>query len=169
MEFGAALTRKRQAHRKRLQQKPLNPGVRSQVASHHACFRPNRRESSVFGRPPVEQGQNAGPPSQCGAVGGNPRHSSPVHRIATSICPLAEPTVTPKTPPGASGGLGSGHSIPIGDGAVGPSRSGFVLHLCIRKADEAGVRPRSVTALRIQDSAEDATGKVEPPECPVLT
>ncbi|MGO9597350.1 MAG: hypothetical protein ACLP7Q_04950, partial [Isosphaeraceae bacterium] len=36
---GVALTRKRQAHRKRLQQKPLNPGVRSQVASHHACFR----------------------------------------------------------------------------------------------------------------------------------
>ena len=28
-------------------------------------------------------------------------------------------------------------------GAVGPPRSGFVLRLCIRKADGAGVRPRS--------------------------
>src|SRR5512135_1007053 len=29
------------------------------------------------------------------------------------------------------------HSIPIGEGAVGPPRSGFVLRLCIRKADGA--------------------------------
>ncbi len=33
--------------------------------------------------------------------------------------------------------MGSGHSIPIGEGEVGPPRSGFVLRLCIRKADEA--------------------------------
>src|SRR4051812_6319042 len=33
--------------------------------------------------------------------------------------------------------MGPGHSIPIGDGEVGPPRSGFVLRLCIRKADEA--------------------------------
>src|SRR5262249_18990913 len=35
------------------------------------------------------------------------------------------------------GSLESGHSIPIGEPAVGPPRSGFVLRLCIRKADEA--------------------------------
>jgi hypothetical protein len=33
--------------------------------------------------------------------------------------------------------MGSGHSIPIGEGEIGPPRSGFVLRLCIRKADEA--------------------------------
>ena len=33
--------------------------------------------------------------------------------------------------------MGPGHSIPIGEGEVGPPRSGFVLRLCIRKADEA--------------------------------
>jgi hypothetical protein len=35
--------------------------------------------------------------------------------------------------------MGSGHSIPIGEGEgeVGPPRSGFVLRLCIRMADEA--------------------------------
>jgi hypothetical protein len=61
-----------------------------------------------------------------------------------------------KGPCGASRGLQSGHTIPIGFGAVGAPRSGIVLHNCIRKADEAGMRPRSVTALRIQDSADDA-------------
>ena len=35
-----ALTRKRQAHRKCLRQKPLNRGATSQAASHHAWFRP---------------------------------------------------------------------------------------------------------------------------------
>src|SRR5271157_2003117 len=39
MEFGEALTRKRQAPRKCLRQKPLNRGVTSQAASHHAWFR----------------------------------------------------------------------------------------------------------------------------------
>jgi hypothetical protein len=33
--------------------------------------------------------------------------------------------------------MGPGHSIPIGEGEVGPPQSGFVLRLCIRKADEA--------------------------------
>jgi hypothetical protein len=33
--------------------------------------------------------------------------------------------------------MGSGDSIPRGEPAVGPPRSGFVLRLCIRKADEA--------------------------------
>ncbi len=32
---------------------------------------PNRRGSSVLGRPPVEQRQNAGPPTRGGASGGN--------------------------------------------------------------------------------------------------
>jgi hypothetical protein len=33
--------------------------------------------------------------------------------------------------------MGPGHPIPIGEGEVGPPRSGFVLRLCIRKADGA--------------------------------
>ena len=33
--------------------------------------------------------------------------------------------------------MGWGHSIPIGEGEIGPPRSGFVHRLCIRKADEA--------------------------------
>lgn len=33
--------------------------------------------------------------------------------------------------------MGRGHPIPIGEGEIGPPRSGFVLRLCIRKADEA--------------------------------
>ena len=38
--------------------------------------------------------------------------------------------------------MGSGHSIPIGEGEVGPPRSGFVLRLCIRKAVvERGLTP----------------------------
>ena len=69
--------------------------------------------------------------------GGNPWGSSPAHLIVTLPRPCEAPSVTPKTPPGASRGLGSRHSIPRGDGAVGPPRSGFVLRLCIRKADEA--------------------------------
>ena len=32
---------------------------------------------------------------------------------------------------------GWGDSIPIAEGEIGPPRSGFVLRLCIRKADEA--------------------------------
>src|SRR5262245_17780421 len=61
-----------------------------------------------------------------------------VDSIARSPHPRAEPSVTPETPPGGSRGVGSGHSIPIGQPEVGPPRSGFVLRLCIRKADEAG-------------------------------
>src|SRR5262245_45392154 len=76
-----------------------------------------------------------------------------------------DPSVTPETPPGASGGLGSSHSNSIGQGAVGPPRSGFVLRLCIRKADGPGVRPRSATALRIQDSAESAHLNRRSPKC----
>jgi hypothetical protein len=51
--------------------------------------------------------------------------------------PRAERSVTPKAPSGGCRDLGSGDSIPIGEGAVGPPRSGFVLRLCIRKADGA--------------------------------
>ena len=85
---------------------------------------------------------------------GTPRLAAPADSITTSTHPREGPCVRPKGPSGASRGLESGHSIPIGDRAVGPPRSGFVLRLCIRKADEAGVRPCSATALRIQDSAE---------------
>ena len=53
-------------------------------------------------------------------------------------------TLRPKTDPSGlktllriTRGLGSGHSISIGEPAIGPPRSGFVLRLCIRKADEA--------------------------------
>ncbi len=68
---------------------------------------------------------------------GTPRAVAPTHGIATSTCPRADRSVRPKSPPVASGGLGSGHSIPIGEPAVGPPRSGFVLRGCIRKADGA--------------------------------
>ena len=50
---------------------------------------------------------------------GNPWGSSPAHRMATSRCPHEDPSVPPKTPPGASGGPGSSHSFAIGDVAVG--------------------------------------------------
>ena len=60
-----------------------------------------------------------------------------VDSIARSPHPRAEPSVAPETPPGGSRDMGSGHSIPIGEPEVGPPRSGFVLRLCIRKADEA--------------------------------
>ena len=70
---------------------------------------------------------------------GTPRVSSPVHGIAILPCPSEDPSVRPKTSSGASRDLGSSHSISIVDGAVGPPRSGFVLRLCIRKADEACV------------------------------
>jgi hypothetical protein len=73
--------------------------------------------------------------------------AAPAHRIATSICPREDPSVTPKTPPGASRGLGSGHSIPIGEPAVGPPRSGFVLRACIRKAGGACVEAALVDGL----------------------
>jgi len=71
---------------------------------------------------------------------GTPRGSSPAHRIATVPRPCRDPSVRPKTPPGASGDPGSSHSISIGRGAVGPPRSGFVLRVCIRKADGARVK-----------------------------
>src|SRR5262245_35618871 len=61
--------------------------------------------------------------------------------IATSIYPREDPSATPRTHAGASRSLGSSHSISIGQGAVGPPRSGFVLRLCIRKADEARGEP----------------------------
>jgi hypothetical protein len=70
---------------------------------------------------------------------GIPRVSSPVHGIARLSRPSEDPSVRPKTSPGASRDLWSCHSISIGDGAVGPPRSGFVLRLCIRKADEVCV------------------------------
>ena len=68
---------------------------------------------------------------------GTPRVSSLVHGIASLPRPSEDPSVRPKTSPGASRDLESSHSISIGDGAVGPPRSGFVLRLCIRKADGA--------------------------------
>src|SRR5208337_720902 len=48
MEFGEALTRKRQAPRKCLRQMPLNRGVTSQAASHHAWFRSRPVAVSAF-------------------------------------------------------------------------------------------------------------------------
>jgi hypothetical protein len=66
-----------------------------------------------------------------------PRAVAPTHGIATPTCPRADRSVWPKSPPVASGGLESGYSIPISEGAVGPPRSGFVLRGCIRKADGA--------------------------------
>ena len=60
-----------------------------------------------------------------------------VDSIALSLHARTDRSVTPKTAPGGSRGLRSGDTIPIGEPAVGPPRSGFVLRLCIRKADEA--------------------------------
>ena len=71
---------------------------------------------------------------------GTPRVSSLVHGIASLPRPSEDPSVRPKTSPGASRDLESSHSISIGDGAVGPPRSGFVLRVCIRKADQACVK-----------------------------
>ena len=71
---------------------------------------------------------------------GTPRVSSPLHGIARLPRPSEDPSVRPNTSPGASRDLGSSHSISIGDGAVGPPRSGFVLRVCIRKADQACVK-----------------------------
>ena len=68
---------------------------------------------------------------------GTPRAVAQADDIVTSPHPRADPYARPKSPPGASTGLGSGHSISIGEGAVGPPRSGFVLRGCIRKADRA--------------------------------
>ena len=68
---------------------------------------------------------------------GTPRAVARADDIVTSPHPSADPYARPKSRPGASTGLGSSHSISIGDGAVGPPRSGFVLRDCIRKADVA--------------------------------
>src|SRR5208337_3782482 len=73
------------------------------------------------------------------------------------------PSVTPKTPPGASRGLGSSHSISIGDGAVGPPRSGFVLRSCVRKADPACVQATLADGLADTrfSREKDALGSIE--------
>ena len=71
------------------------------------------------------------------AVDGNPKARHRLTALAATICPLRDPSVTPKTPPWTSRSLGPSHSISIGDGAVGPPRNGFVLRLCIRKPDGA--------------------------------
>jgi hypothetical protein len=67
---------------------------------------------------------------------GTPWITTPADFIATSKRPRADRSVTPEDRPGGSRDRGRGHSIPRGEGAVGPPRSGFVLRLCIRKADE---------------------------------
>src|SRR5262245_44835322 len=67
--------------------------------------------------------------------------------MATSIGPREDPSVTPRTPAGPPKSLGASHSIPTGQGAVGLRHAGFVHRLCIRKADEARVRPRTVYGL----------------------
>jgi hypothetical protein len=112
--------------------------------------------------PACQPGPNAGPPSPCGAVGGHPWGSSPGSPHCYLAPSVRGPSVTPKTPPGASRGLASSHSIPIGEDAVGPPRSRFAFRLCDRKADEAGGKPRSTTALRIQASAESAPWMIVP-------
>jgi hypothetical protein len=68
---------------------------------------------------------------------GIPRVAALADYIATSTRPHADYSVKQKSPSGASRGMGWGHSIPIGEGEIGPPRSGFVLRLCIRKADGA--------------------------------
>jgi hypothetical protein len=68
---------------------------------------------------------------------GTPRVVAQADAIVTSPHPRADRSDRPNCPAGASTGSGSGHSISIGDGAVGPPRSGFVLRVCIRKADGA--------------------------------
>jgi hypothetical protein len=89
-------------------------------------------------RPPAcRVGPKYRPAKPVQSGGANPWGSSPAHLITTLPRPCAAPSVTPKTPPIASGGLGPSHSNPIGDGAVGPRRSGLVLRLWIRKADGA--------------------------------
>jgi hypothetical protein len=99
---------------------------------------PCRRESSLTGRQPVEPTKM--PARQARAERwGNPWGSSAPHLIVTLTRPCEDPSVTPKTPPGASRGLRSSHSISIGDGAVSPPRSGFVLRCCIRKANGASL------------------------------
>ena len=45
---------------------------------------------------------------------GTPSVAVPADRIATSTRPREHRSVRPKSPPVASAGLGSGHSIPIG-------------------------------------------------------
>jgi hypothetical protein len=98
---------------------------------------------------------------------GTPRVSSPVHGIARLPRPSEDPSVTPKTSPGASRDLGSSHSISIGDGAAGPPRSGFVLRLCIRKADEACVEAAlhhglAYTRFWFSRTLDDAAGRSRP-------
>lgn len=113
---------------------------------------PHERDRCI--RPPVSrEGRKCRSANPERSVGRESRSPSPAVCVVTSLCSRQAP-VKPKTPPGASRGLGSSHSILIGDGAVVPPRSGFVLRLCIRKADGVGVRPCSTTALRIQASAE---------------
>ena len=70
---------------------------------------------------------------------GTPWISAPARRIATSTCPREDPSDTPKTPSGAPEAW-VGPLNPHRRGAVGPPRSGFVLRVCIRKADPACVQ-----------------------------
>jgi hypothetical protein len=98
---------------------------------------PGWRELPLLGRPPVEQAKMSARKARAERWGESLGRSSPAHLIATLPRPCEALSVTPKTPPIASTGLESSHSIPIGDGAVGPPRSGFVLCLCVRQADEA--------------------------------
>ena len=66
-----------------------------------------------------------------------PQFATPADGIAMSTHPGEDLCVRPKGPPGASRGVRSGYSIPMGRGAVGLPRSSFVLRRCICKVDEA--------------------------------
>ena len=87
---------------------------------------------------------------------GNSWASSAPHLIVTLTRPCEDPSVTPKTPPRASRGLGLSHSISIGDGAVSPPRSGFVLRCCIRKAN--GALAQAVLADGLADTSQAHVG-----------
>src|SRR4051794_5054903 len=86
---------------------------------------------------------------------GTPLASAPAADFATSTHRCQGTRSTPKTPAGGSRGMGRGDSIPIVEGEIGPPRSGFVLRLCIRKADEAwgeaslALRPRGYKILQM--------------------
>ena len=60
----------------------------------------------------------------------------PPHLVVTLTTSVRGPLCHAKGSSRGVRGTGSSHSISIGDGAIGPPRIGFILRLCIRKADE---------------------------------
>jgi hypothetical protein len=79
--------------------------------------------------------------------------TTPADLIAKSTRPRADQSITPKTPPGACRGLRSGHSIPIGEAKSAHREAASSSAFVSARPTVPGVRPRSATALRIQDSA----------------